>query len=154
MTALPNSAVWESASSTSNCQHKITAVSLLLKIHSMNGVVLPAICITNRKNGFTHWKVLLFLRWGRNALNFTPATRRFLAPREVGHVWAFAGGGIGHILIAFMPAGKMEDFFREVTKANAMPLLALALWRAHGMELLGPPLALWLITDSTIARFT
>jgi len=40
-----------------------------------------------------------------------------------------------------MPAGKMEAFFRAVTKANAMPPQDPALWRAHGMELLGPPLA-------------
>lgn len=39
-----------------------------------------------------------------------------------------------------MPAGKMELFFREVTKHNAMPPMDLGLWRAHGMELLGPPL--------------
>lgn len=63
-----------------------------------------------------------------------------LGPRQVPHVWAFAGEGHGRILIAFMPAGKMEAFFREVTKANAMPPQAPALWRAHGMELLGPPL--------------
>jgi hypothetical protein len=36
----------------------------------------------------------------------------------------------------------MPAFFREVTKANAMPPQDLALWQAHGMELLGPPLAL------------
>ncbi len=29
-----------------------------------------------------------------------------LAPRQVPHVWAFAGGGRGRMLIAFMPAGK------------------------------------------------
>jgi len=64
-----------------------------------------------------------------------------LAPRKVPHVWAYAGGGTGgSILIAFMPAGKMEAFFREVTKANAMPPQDPELWRAHGMELLGPPL--------------
>lgn len=63
-----------------------------------------------------------------------------LGPRQVPHVWAFAGEGRGRILIAFMPAGKMEAFFREVTKANAMPPQDPALWRAHGMELLGPPL--------------
>jgi hypothetical protein len=40
----------------------------------------------------------------------------------------------------FTPAGKMEAFFREVTKANAMPPQDAELWRAHGMELLGPPL--------------
>ena len=63
-----------------------------------------------------------------------------LAPRQVPHVWAFTGGGRGRMLIAFMPAGKMEAFFREVTRANAMPPQDPALWRAHGMELLGPPL--------------
>lgn len=63
-----------------------------------------------------------------------------LAPRQVPHVWAYLGGGIGRILIAFMPAGKMEAFFREVTKTNAMPPQDPALWRAHDMELLGPPL--------------
>lgn len=64
-----------------------------------------------------------------------------LAPRQVPHVWAHVGQARGRILIAFMPAGKMEAFFREVTKANAMPPQDPALWRAHGMELLGPPLA-------------
>ncbi len=63
-----------------------------------------------------------------------------LAPRQVPHVWAFVGEGHGRILIAFLPAGNMEAFFREVTKANAMPPHDPALWRAHGMELLGPPL--------------
>jgi quercetin dioxygenase-like cupin family protein len=65
-----------------------------------------------------------------------------LAPRGIPHVWAFRGGGIGRVLVAFNPAGKMEAFFREVTKANAMPPQDPALWREHGMELVGPPLAL------------
>ena len=63
-----------------------------------------------------------------------------LAPRSVPHVWAYVGNGRGRILVAFMPAGAMEAFFREVTKANAMPPQDPQLWRAHGMELLGPPL--------------
>jgi quercetin dioxygenase-like cupin family protein len=63
-----------------------------------------------------------------------------LAPRKVPHVWAFVGEGRGRILITFDPAGQMEAFFREVTKANAMPPQDPALWRAHGMELMGPPL--------------
>lgn len=63
-----------------------------------------------------------------------------LAPRKVPHVWAYSEGGCGRILIAFMPAGKMESFFREVTKANAMPPQDPQLWKDHGMELLGPPL--------------
>ena len=64
-----------------------------------------------------------------------------LAPRKIPHVWAYVGNARGRMLIAFMPAGKMEAFFREVTKANAMPPQDPALWRAHGMELVGPPLA-------------
>ena len=63
-----------------------------------------------------------------------------LAPRQVPHVWAFVGEARGRILIAFLPALNMEAFFREVTKANAMPPQDPGLWRAHGMELLGPPL--------------
>jgi quercetin dioxygenase-like cupin family protein len=64
-----------------------------------------------------------------------------LRPTRVPHVWAYTGGGTGRILVAFAPAGKMEAFFREVTKANAMPPQDPALWRAHGMELVGPPMA-------------
>lgn len=63
-----------------------------------------------------------------------------LAPRKVPHVWAYVGDTQGRILITFTPAGKMEAFFQEVTKANAMPPQDPELWRAHGMELLGPPL--------------
>jgi quercetin 2,3-dioxygenase len=63
-----------------------------------------------------------------------------LGPRRVPHVWAHLGDGRGRILIAFTPAGGMEAFFRQVTKADAMPPQDPALWRAYGMELLGPPL--------------
>ena len=63
-----------------------------------------------------------------------------LAPRKIPHVWAYTGSNRGRMLIAFMPAGKMESFFREVTQANAMPPQDPELWRSHGMELLGPPL--------------
>jgi len=62
------------------------------------------------------------------------------APRNVPHVWACVSPTGGRMLITFAPAGQMEAFFREVTKANAMPPQDPALWRAHGMELLGPPL--------------
>ena len=63
-----------------------------------------------------------------------------LAPRQAPHVWAYVGDTTGRMLIAFMPAGKMEAFFREVTKENAMPPQDPKLWQAHDMELLGPPL--------------
>ena len=57
-----------------------------------------------------------------------------LGPRKVPHVWAHVGEGRGRILIVFSPAGRMESFFREVTKANAMPPLDPALWLNHGMK--------------------
>lgn len=63
-----------------------------------------------------------------------------LGPKTIPHVWAHIGDKTGRILIAFSPAGKMEDFFREVTKSSAMPAQDPDLWRAHGMELVGPPL--------------
>jgi len=64
------------------------------------------------------------------------------APRQVPHSWAFLGPGIGRLLVGFSPAGDMERFFREVTKANSMPSQDPELWRAHGMEVVGPPLQL------------
>lgn len=63
-----------------------------------------------------------------------------LAPRGVPHVWAYVGNAVGRMLINFTPPGAMEDFFRLVSKGNSMPVQDPALWRAHGMELLGPPL--------------
>ncbi len=64
-----------------------------------------------------------------------------LAPRGVPHVWACVGDGRGRMLIAFLPAGQMVDFFREAGRAGAMPRPAPAFWQAHGMELVGPPLS-------------
>lgn len=78
---------------------------------------------------------------GQERIRLNPGDT-LLAPRRVPHVWAYVGDSRGRMLIAFMPAGKMEAFFREVTKANAMPPQDPELWRAHGMELLGPPLSL------------
>ena len=63
------------------------------------------------------------------------------APRRIPHVWAYVGTGPGRLLIAFTPAGQMEAFFNAVAQTNAMPAQDPALWRAHGMEVVGPPLA-------------
>jgi len=78
---------------------------------------------------------------GEERIRMGPGDSLF-GPRGVPHVWAHVGSGRGRMLIAFTPAGQMEAFFREVTKANAMPPQDPALWRDHGMELLGPPLLL------------
>ena len=77
---------------------------------------------------------------GRETLRLQPDDS-LLAPRKIPHVWAHVGEGRVRMLIAFTPAGKMEAFFRKVTRANAMPPQDPELWRAHGMELLGPPLS-------------
>lgn len=63
-----------------------------------------------------------------------------LAPRGVPHVWAFIGENTGRMLISFKPAGKMEAFFRIVTRSDAMPGQDKSLWADHGMDLVGPPL--------------
>lgn len=61
--------------------------------------------------------------------------------RKEPHAWAYVGDQYGRLLITFTPAGQMEAFFRETSKANAMPAQDPALFRAYGMELVGPPLA-------------
>lgn len=78
---------------------------------------------------------------GQESMTLKPGDS-LLAPRKIPHVWAHSGEARGKLLITFMPAGKMEAFFHEVTKANAMPPQDPELWRAHGMELLGPPLSI------------
>ena len=64
-----------------------------------------------------------------------------LAPRNLPHTWAFTGNGPGKLLISFTPAGKMEAFFRRVSKTNAMVTQDAALFHEFDMELVGPPLA-------------
>lgn len=66
-----------------------------------------------------------------------------LAPRAIPHVWAHTGEGVGRLLIGFQPAGQMEDFFAIATKLDGIPPgpELTQLFREHGMELLGPPLA-------------
>ena len=85
---------------------------------------------------------------GSTSLRCRPAADRrrlgagdsVLAPRGVPHTWAFTGRGDGRLLVAFTPAGDMEAFFRTVTATDAMPSQDPALWLAHGMRVVGPPL--------------
>lgn len=65
------------------------------------------------------------------------------APRKVPHVWGCISEKPGKLMVAFQPAGAMEEFFRELPKyvANmASPEEFQKLNRAHGMEVLGPRL--------------
>jgi mannose-6-phosphate isomerase-like protein (cupin superfamily) len=43
-----------------------------------------------------------------------------LAPRKVPHTYAHLGDGQGRLLIAYQPAGDMEDFFLEVSRPPAL----------------------------------
>lgn len=78
---------------------------------------------------------------GKDIFNLNPGDS-ILAPRKIPHVWAHTDSGRGRILITFMPAGRMEAFFRIVNRADAMPPQDPSLWKDHGMELAGPPLAI------------
>ena len=67
-----------------------------------------------------------------------------LGPREVPHAWAFVGESPGKLLIAFAPAGKMESFFRDNVKRfkdGEYNLNDPEVYRAYGLELLGPSLS-------------
>ena len=64
-----------------------------------------------------------------------------LGPRGLPHAYAFAGPSNGRILIAFTPAGKIQEYFERPRTPGAYVADA-ALYRVYGMELLGPPLEL------------
>ena len=66
-----------------------------------------------------------------------------LAPRKVPHVLAHVGEGTGKLIAAVQPAGKLEAFFDELAKLKGSPSreVLLKLFRAQGMDLAGPPLA-------------
>ena len=76
-------------------------------------------------------------------------------PRKVAHVWAGVSDKPGKIIDVYQPAGKMEEFFREVGKFKDLPTREQVVnktyteeqikslhrfFHAYGMDLLGPPL--------------
>jgi DNA-binding transcriptional MerR regulator/quercetin dioxygenase-like cupin family protein len=76
-------------------------------------------------------------------------------PRKVAHMWGCVSGKPGKIINAYQPAGKMEEFFRELGKPPKDLITAeqmvektyteeqvkslCRLFEAHGMDLLPPP---------------
>jgi len=64
-----------------------------------------------------------------------------LGPRRIPHAWAFVGDSPGRLLIAFTPAGKMQESFERDRKAGEYRNDAEG-FRAYGMELVGPPLSI------------
>jgi mannose-6-phosphate isomerase-like protein (cupin superfamily) len=68
-----------------------------------------------------------------------------LAPRKIPHAFAKVSEDEGQMLVMFQPAGRMEDFFREMAKLGpGIPRNQerdlKELWARYGMELVGPPL--------------
>jgi mannose-6-phosphate isomerase-like protein (cupin superfamily) len=64
-----------------------------------------------------------------------------LGPRNIAHSWAYVGESPGRLLIAFTPAGRMQEWFERDRKKGEY-LNDAALYRAFGLELVGPPLSL------------
>lgn len=65
------------------------------------------------------------------------------APRMIPHVWAHIGDKPGTLLLAVQPAGSLEEFFMKITKMTQPPTPQEAeqIFAAHGMKVVGPPLA-------------
>jgi DNA-binding transcriptional MerR regulator/quercetin dioxygenase-like cupin family protein len=78
-------------------------------------------------------------------------------PRKVGHVWISATDPPGRTILVYQPAGRMEEFYREIGKFDDPPIHeALSfdefcrLFQEHGMELVGPPPPGWSVEDGQI----
>jgi DNA-binding transcriptional MerR regulator len=78
-------------------------------------------------------------------------------PRKVAHVWSPAGGEPARIINVYQPAGKVEEFFRQIGSFHALPTREQVIsnsfsdeqvtamrqmFETFGMELLGPPLVI------------
>jgi mannose-6-phosphate isomerase-like protein (cupin superfamily) len=64
------------------------------------------------------------------------------APRGIPHTWAHLTDEPATLLVGVSPAGTLEEFFREGCAATAPPTpeQTAALFAAHGMQVVGPPL--------------
>jgi DNA-binding transcriptional MerR regulator/quercetin dioxygenase-like cupin family protein len=78
-------------------------------------------------------------------------------PRSVGHVWISATDQPGRTILVYQPAGRIEEFFREVSRFGDPPIHeALSfdefcrMFQDHGLELVGPPPEGWSIEDDRI----
>ena len=84
---------------------------------------------------------------GEKQFRAGPGESVFL-PRKVSHVWACITEHRGKIINVYQPAGKMEDFFRQVAQFDGNPPIHEALgleglrkfFNTYGIQLTGPPL--------------
>lgn len=84
-------------------------------------------------------------------------------PRQTPHAWTSATGHPARIVDVYQPAGRMEEFYRELGAYNAGAPVHEALsldefhrlFREHGMEMVGPPLgaeSMWKVENGRIVR--
>jgi len=67
------------------------------------------------------------------------AGESLLGPRGIPHGFVGVGERPAHMIIAFTPAGMMEEFFRVAAVPNGPPMDA-ALFARFDMQYVGPPL--------------
>jgi mannose-6-phosphate isomerase-like protein (cupin superfamily) len=65
------------------------------------------------------------------------AGQSVLAPRRVPHTFSSVSATPSRLMIAFCPAGKMEDYFRD-TEQGGTPSDPVAYFRRYEMEYVGP----------------
>ncbi len=70
-----------------------------------------------------------------------------LGPRRIPHTFVYDGTGPGRLLVGFTPAGRMEQFFRDLEKrgeyfGNGTPQDKETVRREYGIVNVGPPLKL------------
>lgn len=64
-------------------------------------------------------------------------------PRKVPHAFAKVGDGEARLLMLFQPAGKMEDFFKQISEGvekNMTEAQKLQFREDHGIKVVGPPI--------------
>ena len=103
-------------------------------------------------------------------LQFEVGDKRFRAgpgesvfvPRKISHGWAPVSGE-PKIIDVYQPAGKIEEFYRELGKYNRKPYVHEVLpfdefrqfFRDHGMDLTGPPLlGKWKVENGRILQIS
>ena len=79
-----------------------------------------ATCTTTRTSGSTS-SMASWIWWlARSDLRLAPGESVFI-PRKVAHVWGPVGDEPGKIINVYQPAGKIEEFFREVGNLKDLP---------------------------------
>ncbi len=97
---------------------------------------------------------------GEKQFQASPGESVFV-PRQTPYAWASSNGWPARIIDVYQPAGRIEEFFRELSKFNSGPPVHEALsidefrhlFQEHGMELTGPPIVgEWKVENGRITQ--